>query len=1370
MFKNILKVLGGDPDKKEIERLSLLVEQINALEGSYEALSDEALRAKTDEFRQRLAEGETLDDLAVEAFAAVREAGKRTIGLRHYDVQMIGGMVLHEGKIAEMRTGEGKTLVATLPLYLNALDGKGAHLVTVNDYLARRDARWMAPIYNALGLSVGVLQMTSHVGGGPVGYLVDLSKTSSQEDQHQLVKTHRRDAYAADITYGTNHEYGFDYLRDNLTMSLADRVQRGHHFAIVDEVDNILIDEARTPLIISGPAQDESENYNRMSQIVRQLVPEDYEIDEKDRTVTLTEIGEVHVEQLLGVTLRDPDRPEDITPEQARTLGYLEQALRAQHLYRRNKDYLVQGGNVVIVDEFTGRLMPGRRWSEGLHQAVEAKEGVKVHPENITYATITLQNYFRMYKKLSGMTGTAATEAEELAKIYKLDVLPIPTNLEFQAQQTSSELKQIEDRDEQGYKYIYYAKADDVDKRPVYWKRKDYPDVVYRSTEAKLRAIVQEIIYYFVLGRPQLVGTTSVEYSEIVSGRLSAEPVRRLLQTLLIRDAWMRKNNVDIIERSIPELELLNSSLLELKANDLRPLARTFDMSVNPEDPQNVERLKAIFGFSDADEPRLMTVLQAGVPHAVLNARKHDEEAGIIARAGAFGAVTIATNMAGRGVDIKLGGELPEDTLRDVNRVLGKVSDDPFNLNNEERYRLLQDMTPDQYGIYEEAVNTFKEYIQNMHRVRQLGGLHVIGSERHEARRIDNQLRGRAARQGDPGSSRFYLSLEDELMRLFGGDRVESLWKGMKFEENQPIEMNILGRMVEQAQERVEGSNFDVRKHLLEYDDVLNSQRARIYSQRDMVFVKEDLTEDVLDMLHIELERRIPEALRDEEGPWKLLSFLNDIQPSIEYQHIYYPAFTLQLLFDEFEKRLQAGGLTIEKLRAALLELAASALEAEREHLLRSATDLVDKMEQNIHRQQQERLDAVDTFLEGLREGEEEGAAPRKPQDLLNELINLVHLPVRLNNEQLRQLSEGDPDVGDEIRRQVESAVIGMNLVRLIGALERRLEESLGVTPAQLQDLWWDEASGHILDALQTAYDARTARLLGADGQLARDLEPALAKLDTDSIDPRQLIPLLNLMSQGSRTVFDARTHKRASQRYTRFSFVYLAARSLAYADPAQITTHILEHIEGGLQALQQARGLNAWNHLVTQQATLQQLEAPVKKRLAETLGEDKFAAIAAAPLPELGEDERAAVCDVLGWHLQNEACRHLLLRVISDQWVDYLTNVEALRISIRLEAYAQKDPLVEYKGRATEMFQNLLAEIRMGVVSRLFTYNTAQRVSAAAASQAAPAETDEAQPAEVAAEASSGAPVQTAQPRPVQQQAADSGGGGKRHKRHKKR
>jgi preprotein translocase subunit SecA len=440
MFKNLIRILGGDPLKREVERLSQIVEQINALEPAFEALSDEELSAKTPEFKQRLAEGESLDDLLPEAFATVREASKRTIGLRHYDVQLIGGMVLHSGKIAEMRTGEGKTLVATLPLYLNALTGRGVHLVTVNDYLARRDARWMAPIYNLLGLSVGVLQMASRTENGKKAFIVDLEKSSPFEDQNQLRLVERVEAYQADITYGMNSEYGFDFLRDNLTYRLSDRVQRGHYYAIVDEVDNILIDEARTPLIISGPAADDAQSYIQMAQLVRQLRPEDYEINEKDRTVTLTEAGEAHMEELLGAPLRDPERPEDIAPEQARLMGFLEQSLRAQFLFRRNKDYLVQAGKVVIVDEFTGRLMPGRRWSEGLHQAIEAKEGVKVEPENVTYATITIQNYFRMYEKLAGMTGTGLTEAEEFSKIYKLDVQPIPTNLEYSAMRANAEL------------------------------------------------------------------------------------------------------------------------------------------------------------------------------------------------------------------------------------------------------------------------------------------------------------------------------------------------------------------------------------------------------------------------------------------------------------------------------------------------------------------------------------------------------------------------------------------------------------------------------------------------------------------------------------------------------------------------------------------------------------------------------------------------------------------------------------------------------------------------------------------------------------------------------------------------------------------
>ena len=660
----------------------------------------------------------------------------------------------------------------------------------------------------------------------------------------------RHEAYMADITYGTNSEFGFDYLRDNLTMSLKDRVQRGHHFAIVDEVDNILIDEARTPLIISGPASDDTGWYVKMAQVVRQLQPEDYEISEKDQTVSLTEIGEAHVEQLLNTTLRDPERPEDITPEQARLYGYLEQALKAQHLYRRNKEYLVQNGKVVIVDEFTGRLMPGRRWSDGLHQAVEAKEGVKVEAENVTYATITLQNYFRMYEKLAGMTGTALTEAEEFFKIYKLDVLPIPTNLEFRAMGIKATLQEVATRDESNYKYTYYALRDDGQRKPLFWKRKDYPDLVYRSEEAKLRAIVQEIVRYHVLGRPQLVGTTSVEHSELLSDRLRAEPIRRLLQILLIRDAWFEKKNREPDGRSIPELEPWNIKLEELAAPDLRHAARDLGLTtINLEDPLILPRLLKILDLSDGNIPRLQSVIQGGVTHQVLNAKKHDTESQIIAKAGAFGAVTIATNMAGRGVDIKLGGSLSEEIVSNVNRILDNSGTmDPYNFTMPERYQALIKVDPDEYGIYEEDARAFIQYIEDMDMVRDLGGLHVIGSERHEARRIDNQLRGRAARQGDPGSSRFYLSLDDDLMRLFGGQQVDSLMQRLNIDEAVPIESGIIGRMVEQSQTRVEGANFDIRKHLLEYDDVLNSQRMRIYGQRDQVFTKDNLEEDISDI------------------------------------------------------------------------------------------------------------------------------------------------------------------------------------------------------------------------------------------------------------------------------------------------------------------------------------------------------------------------------------------------------------------------------------------------------------------------------------------------------------------------------------------
>ncbi len=692
------------------------------------------------------------------------------------------------------------------------------------------------------------------------------------------------EAYAADVTYGTNSEFGFDYLRDNMTMRMSDRVQRGHYYAIVDEVDNVLIDEARTPLIISGPAQGDLEWYGKMALAVKQLKPEDYEVSEKDRSVNLTEVGLAHVESILGQPLMDPDRPEDVTPEQAHLTGFLEQALRAQTLFHRNKDYLVQGGKVVIVDEFTGRLMPGRRWSDGLHQAVEAKEGVRVEPENVTYATITLQNYFRMYKKLAGMTGTALTEAEEFSKIYELEVTPIPTNLEYQAFGDKAPLVEIKAKDEEDYQYSYYARRDDG-REPIFFRRKDYPDVIYRTAESKLRALAAEIVRYHVLGRPLLVGTTSVESSDRLSNRLRADAVKRLLQVGLVRHAFVKETHREEDGRLIPELEAFNGPLETIAPDALRKFAATFGLtSISLDDPANFGMLLEILRLPQDASARLKAVLQGGVPHQVLNARRHTEESQIIAGAGAFGAVTIATNMAGRGVDIKLGGEIAEEIITAVNRVLRRSGhEDAFEMPIEDRRQALLQMDPEQFGLYAEEIKLFLQYFEDMEQVKVLGGLHVIGSERHEARRIDNQLRGRSARQGDPGSSRFYLSLEDDLMRLFGGEQVSGLMQRLKVDDTLPLEARVVSGIIENSQTRVEGANFDVRKHLLEYDDVLNKQREQIYSQRDRIFTKEDLTEDVASMIQTEAEFRVQAALADEEGPWRLIAWLEGVQPPFEF-------------------------------------------------------------------------------------------------------------------------------------------------------------------------------------------------------------------------------------------------------------------------------------------------------------------------------------------------------------------------------------------------------------------------------------------------------------------------------------------------------
>ena len=1315
VLKSIAGVFGGNSHKREIEKSALIVDQINDYEKEYEALAVDELKAKTDEFKERLAQGETLDDLLPEAYAAVREASKRTIGLRPYDIQMVGGIALHQGKIAEMRTGEGKTLVATLPMYLNALTGKGVHLVTVNDYLARRDARWMAPIYHMLGMSVGVLQMAARTENGRKAFLIDLDSPNAREDLHQLALVDRVEAYRADITYGTNSEFGFDYLRDNLTMTLEERVQRGHYYAVVDEVDNILIDEARTPLIISGPASEDTEWSVKMSQVVRQLLPEDYEVNEKDHQVSLTEVGEVHVEAILGLSIRDPERPEDITLEQARMLGYLEQALRAQHLYHRNKDYIVQGGKVIIVDEFTGRLMPGRRWSEGLHQAIEAKEGVNIEPENVTYATVTIQNYFRMYEKLAGMTGTAITEAEEFFKIYKLEVLPIPMNLEYLAMRDDSPLKLVEKKDSKNYPVQFYTYRNESSGIPVFWRRQDYPDLVYRTEEGKLRAITAEVMHYYVVGQPQLVGTTSVEHSERLSQRFGAELLRRLAQVLILRDAWVEHNNKSP-EIEIPELAGLSKPIQDLNTNELRQLSRQAGMdSFNIDDPDNMKRLLRILDLEDTHKERLMSILQGGIPHQVLNARKHDEESQIIARAGGFGMVTIATNMAGRGVDIKLGGELTEEVTAEVIRVLeGAGVADPYSMTNEERRQALLKLTEEQYGIYEESVKTFLNYFTDMEKVRELGGLHVVGSERHEARRIDNQLRGRAARQGDPGSSRFYLSLEDELMRLFGGVQMENVMSRLHVDQSLPIESGILGRMVEQAQERVEGNNFDVRKHLLEYDDVLNAQRKRIYGERDRALSKEDLHEDVIEILHSELQERIPAALKDEEGPWKLLAYLEEVQPSMffEQEGVRVPSYTLHLVIEELFQRL-TNKPTGKSVKNILLDLANETLAAEEEHILSTSQTLLEKTRASAEQILQERLDTLDIYFEGIETGGEEGTQPRRPQEQLEELSNLVRTQLHLSSDELRRLPSADNDVKEDIAGQITNGLTMLALTRIIGAFERRLDDSLEMRPAQLIELDWSEIQDGLMQVVKSNLEKRHAALLAPGGQLSQNADTLLARLDTGELDEDDLVEILMNLSVGNRMAIDARTHQRVMRKVTVLNFIFLAAKLQQDTSSEEITRLILNHLENVQEELEVVWGKMEYERFRLADVPLSNLDAKIKQAFANELGQERAAALESQRLDALSDEEQDILAAILGRRIQNGIYRHILVTVISELWVDHLTKVDALRVSIGLEAFAQRDPLVQYKSQASEMFKELLSEIRAGVISRMFLFQPRRATAA---------------------------------------------------------
>ncbi|MBM7853672.1 preprotein translocase subunit SecA [Desulfohalotomaculum tongense] len=784
----MLKFLKGlfDQNAREIKKIQPLVDKINDLEPELKALPDGELQAKTAEFKSRLEAGSTLEDILPEAFAVVREASRRVLDMRHYDVQLIGGIVLHQGRIAEMKTGEGKTLVATLPVYLNALSGKGVHVVTVNDYLARRDSEWMGQLYRFLGLSVGLIV-------------------------HGLEWEERQQAYRCDITYGTNNEFGFDYLRDNMALRPEQMVQRDLHYAIVDEVDSILIDEARTPLIISGQADKPTHLYYTMARVVPKLQKDvDYTVDEKAHTVLLTEEGIEKAEKLLGIENLYDDQNTEIN-------HYLQQALKAHGLMKRDRDYVVKDGQVVIVDQFTGRLMFGRRYSDGLHQAIEAKEGVKIERESQTLATITFQNYFRMYKKLAGMTGTALTEEEEFRSIYGLDVVPIPTN------------------------------------KPMI--REDLPDVVYKTERAKFNAVVEEIAARHKKGQPVLVGTVTIEKSELLSKMLK----------------------------------------------------------------------------------------KRGIPHQVLNAKHHEKEAEIVAQAGRLGAVTIATNMAGRGTDILLGGN-PEFLAQAEMRRRGVDLD-------------LEQLEKD--STYQQLVQKYKKETDQEHRkVVEVGGLHIIGTERHESRRIDNQLRGRAGRQGDPGSSQFFISLEDDLMRLFGSDNIAGLMERLGLEEDTPIEAKLVSKSIETAQKRVESRNFSIRKHVLQLDDVLNQQRELIYEQRRRVLTGEDMKKHVQDMIAQVVQRTVdtycPEGVYPEE--WDREGLLR------QAEQLFLPNHDIRLSdIDDVEMERQ-------ELVDLLLKKALQAYEKREEELGTETMREIERMIilRTVDAKWMDHLDAMDQLREGI--------------------------------------------------------------------------------------------------------------------------------------------------------------------------------------------------------------------------------------------------------------------------------------------------------------------------------------------------------------------------------------------------------------------
>ena len=1081
MFGVLTKIFGSK-NERFIKKLQSVVDEINAFEPELTSLSEVDLRRRFDECREKAMDISNLDELLVEVFAIVREVSKRQLLMRHFDVQLIGGIVLHQGKIAEMKTGEGKTLVATLAVVLNALKGEGVHVVTVNDYLAKRDARWMGPIYHFLGLSVGVIQHES-------SFLYDPEYISEDVSLENLRPISRQDAYGTDITYGTNNEFGFDYLRDNMRYDIVDFVQRGFNFAIVDEVDSILIDEARTPLIISGPSEEKTGKYYEIDKIIPNIKPDEYVIDEKAKTVNLTEEGVARVESLLKINnLFDPDHIE--------TLHHVNQALRAHTLFKRDVDYLVKDNEVIIVDEFTGRLMPGRRWSDGLHQAIEAKEGVKIESENQTLATITFQNLFRMYKKLAGMTGTADTEAPEFAKIYNLDVVVIPTN------------------------------------EPM--ARIDYSDVIYKTQKAKFNAVINEIEYCYKRKQPVLVGTVTIENSE--------------------------------------KLHLF----LENKK----------------------------------------------IPHSVLNAKFHEKEAEIIVQAGRSSSVTIATNMAGRGTDIVLGGN-PEGLAK-------------LELKGAQHYT---------EEDYQRALQKARETCEvDKQGVLSAGGLHIIGTERHEARRIDNQLRGRSGRQGDPGSSRFYLSLEDDLMRIFGSDRISNIMGKLGMEEDVPIEHKFISKAVENAQKKVEAHNFEIRKHLLEYDDVMNQQRTEIYNFRRYILQSEsikaritEMSENVLDDL---LDQYLPEDKDWDKqdingltnGVYGVFAFKPDFNDSQNIDEIR-DSISAQLKenFDRKDKELAESLLRYhERLnRLTFLDRQWINYPLMRQDMLKSISSEDDSMAMS------EKI--VENIIERYLPGGN-GISEASLDKAIDEIYNIFGFKPKLKDNNAVELKKSIlREINDFYKQKEERHA--ENLLRYYEKIVAFYDISL-----------FDKVDG----AFQ-AKNTRWKELLLYRRNIIdnEDIRKQLLNKADDVVEDILFQSYLENKSWNKSTL-----KKLQNRLFAIFNVKKIEFEPDEKTDIIELKDKILKQVREQLMELQ----------------------------LAENI---------------LHYYEKLLFLEILRYH------RIVALQVLDSQWKDHLLAMDHLKEGIGLRGYGQRDPIVEYKKEAFIMFSALGDRIENKIVSQLYHIQT---------------------------------------------------------------